>query len=115
MGRPEIAKKTQKSGDPSWMSPPPLSARSWRVRRRLAGKFYQRGRLVVLLLPGWRMYSGGGRNWLPRLKPDRPKNGSKRPSSVLTGLGSFSRVFGAQNECLGLGFPLAPKPCIFRA
>ena len=46
----------------------------------------------------------GGRSRLSRLKLERLENGSKRPSSVLTGLGSFSKVFGAQNECLGLGF-----------
>ena len=70
--------KMQKNGDPRWQPQPPLPARSWNVRRRrLAGKFYRRGRLVVLLLTGRRMYSGSGRNQLPRLKPDRPKNGSK--------------------------------------
>ena len=51
----------------------------------------------------------GGRSHLPRLKLERPENGSKRPSSVLMGLGSFCKVFGAQNECLGLGFSLARK------
>ena len=43
------------------------------------------------------VYGGGGQNRLPRLKPGRPKNGSKRPSLVLTCFGSFSRVFGVQN------------------
>ena len=65
--------------------------------------------LDVLLPSVWRVYSDGGRNWLLWLKLERPANGSKRPSLVLTGLGSFSRVFGDQSECLGLGFPLARK------
>ena len=55
------------------------------------------------------MHSDGGQNRLLRLKLELPENGSKRPSLVLTGLGSFFRVFGAQNECLGLGFHLARK------
>ena len=70
-------RKTPKSGNPKWPPPPPSLARSGRVRPRLAGKFYRRGLLVVLLLPVRRVYSGGFRNRLPRLKPDRPKNGSK--------------------------------------
>ena len=44
-------------------------------------KFYGQDRSVVVLLPVQCVYSSGGRNRLPRLKPDRPKNGSKRPSS----------------------------------
>ena len=82
-------RKTPKFGDPKWPSSPPSPTRSGRVRRLLAGKSYRSGRLVVLLLHGWRVYNGGGPNRLPRLKPDRPKNGSKRPSSVFTILGSF--------------------------
>ena len=65
--------------------------------------------LDVLLPPVRRVYSDGGRNRLLWLKLERPANWPKRPSLVLTGLGSFSRVFGAQSECLGLGFPLACK------
>ena len=72
-------------------------------------KFHQHDRLDVLLPPVWRMYSDGGRNQLLWLKVERHANGSKRPSLVLMGLGSFSRVFGAQSECLGLGFSLARK------
>ena len=94
-------RKMQKNGDPRWRPPQPLPARSGSVRWRLAGKFYWRGRLVVLLLPGWSMYSGGGQNRLPQLKLERPENGSKRPNSVVTILGSFFYGFGAQNECLG--------------
>ena len=72
-------------------------------------KFHRHDRLDVLLPPVLHVYSDGGRNQLLWLKLERPANGSKRPSLVLTGLGSFSRVFRAQIECLGLGFPLARK------
>ena len=72
-------------------------------------KFHRHDRLNVLLPPVQCVYSDGDRNQLLWLKLERPANGSKRPSLVLTGLGSFSSVFGAQSECLGLGFPLARK------
>ena len=84
-------------------------ARSGRVWLRPAVKFHRHDRLEVLLPPVWCMYSDSGRNRLLWLKLERPANGSKRPSLVLTGLRSFSRIFGAQSECLGLGFPLAHK------
>ena len=104
MGRPEMAEKHIKSGDPSLQPPPPSPARSGRVRRqRLDGKFYRQLRLDVLLLHGRRVNSSGGRNRLPRLKPDRSKNGSKRPSS------GFSGVFGFSLGFLGLDPYLAPK------
>ena len=82
-------RKKKKTGDPPW--PPPLRspARSERVWRRLAMKFGRQGRLTVLLLPSQRVYKGGGRNRLPRPKPDWPENGSKRPSSRSMVLGSF--------------------------
>ena len=102
--------KMQKKGDPRWRPQPPLPARSGNVRRqRLAGKFYRRARLVVLLLPGRRMYSGSGQNRLPRLKPDRPKNGSKRPNSGFWVFGVFSQVLGLKMSVLRLGFYLAHK------
>ena len=82
-------KKTVKSGDPMWRPPPCSLARSGRVRRRLAVKFHGQGRLVVALLPGWRVHQGGGRKRLPRPKPVWPENGSKRPSSGSTGFGEF--------------------------
>ena len=72
-------------------------------------KFHRHDRLDVLLPPVRRVYSKIGRNRLIWLKLERLANGSKWPSLVLTGLGSFSMVFGAQSECLGLGFPLARK------
>ena len=44
-----------------------------------------------LALPPWpARVQGWWRNRLPRLKPDWPENGSKRPSSESTGLGEFS-------------------------
>ena len=70
-------RKIEKSGDPPWRPPPRSQARSRCVRRRLAGKFYRRGRLALLLLPGRRVCKGGGRNRLPQPKPVWPKNGSK--------------------------------------
>ena len=72
-------------------------------------KFYGRLRLDVFLPHVLHVYSESGRNRLYLLKLERPTNGLKRPILVLTGLRSFSRVFGAQSECLGLGFPLARK------
>ena len=83
-------RKIAKSGDPRWLPPPRRSpARSGCVRRRLAMKFYRKGRLAVLLLPGQRMYQGGGRKRLPRPKPVWPKNGSKRPNLGSTSFGEF--------------------------
>ena len=101
--------KIGKSDDLPWRPPPCSPARSDRVRPRLAGKFYRRGRLTLLLLPGWRVCKGGGRNHLPRPKPVLPKNGSKRPSSGSTGFGEFSRVLEFKMSVLGLGFYLARK------
>ena len=87
-------RKMTKSGDPRWRLPPCLPARSERVRRQLAVKFHCDNHLVVALLPGRRVYSGGGRNRLPRMKPDRPENGSKRPSSGFSGFWDFLSGFG---------------------
>ena len=72
-------------------------------------KFYGRLCLDVLFLHVRRVYSESGRNRLLWLKLERPTNGLKRPILVLKGLRSFSSVFGAQNVCFGLGFPLARK------
>ena len=55
------------------------------------------------------MYNGGGRNRLPRLKLDRPKNGSKLPSSGFWVFGVFSRVLGLKMSVLGIGFYLERK------
>ena len=48
-------RKTSKSGDPPWRSPPLSLARSGHVRRWFAVKFGRQGRLVVALLPGRRV------------------------------------------------------------
>ena len=87
-------RKMTKSCDPRWRLQPCSPARSGRVRLRLVVKFHGDGRLVVGLLPGWRVYSSGGRNRLPRLKPDRPKNGPKRPNSGFSGFWDFLSGFG---------------------
>ena len=87
-------RKMTKSDDPRLRLPPCSPARSGRVRRRLAVKFHGDGRLVVVLLLGWRVYSSGCRNRLPRLKPDRPENGSKRPSSGFLGFWDFFYGYG---------------------
>ena len=96
--------KMKKTSDPLWRPPLGSSARSGRVWRRLAVKFCRQGHLALLLLPGRRVCKGGGRNRLPRPKPDWPENGSKRPSS-----GNFSRVLELKMSVLGLGFYLAGK------
>ena len=81
--------KIAKSGDPRWKPQSRSPARSGRIRRRLALKFYRQGLLVVLLLPGQRVYQGDGRKRLTRPKPVWPKNGSKRPNSGSIGFGEF--------------------------
>ena len=96
-------RKMTKSSDPRWRLSSCSLARSGGVRRRLAVKFHGDGHLVVLLLLGRRVYSGGGRNRLPRLKPDWPENGSKRPNS------GFSGFFGIFSLVLGLDPHLAHK------
>ena len=57
-------------------------------------KFYSQDPPVVALLPVQPVYSSGGRNRLPRLKPDRPKNASKLPSSGFSGFWDFLSGFG---------------------
>ena len=57
--------KTKKTDDPLWRPPPCSSARSERVRRRLAVKFGRQGHLALLFLPGRRVCKGGSRNRLP--------------------------------------------------
>ena len=86
-------KNQEITSDPQWPSPSP-SALSGRVRRGLAVKFYGQDRPVVALLPVRHVYSSGGRNRLPQLKPDRPKNGLKRPNSGFSGFGDFLSGFG---------------------
>ena len=83
------SRKTKKTSNPPWRPPPRWQARSGNVRRRLAVKFGQQGRLALLLLPGQCLCEGGGRNRLPQPKPDWPENGSKRPCLGFTGFGKF--------------------------
>ena len=66
-------RKKAKSDDSSWSSPPRLPARLERVRRRLVVKLCRQGRLAMILLPGRRVYPGGGRKCLPRPKHVWPK------------------------------------------
>ena len=87
-------RKMTKSDDPRWRLPPCSPAQFGRVRQRLAVKFHGDSRLVVTLLRGQRVYSSGGQNRLPLLKPDRPKNWSKRPSSGFSGFWDFLSGFG---------------------
>ena len=79
--------KMTKSGNLRWRLPPCSQARSGRVWRRLTVKFHGDGCLVVALLLGRHVYSSGGRNRLPRLKPDRPEMGQ---NDLVRGF----RVFG---------------------
>ena len=102
-------RKTKKTSDPPWRSPPRSPARSVLVRRRFAVTFGRQGRLTLLFLPGRRVCKVGGINHLPRLKPDWPENGSKQPSSGPRVLGNFSRVLKLKMSVLGLGFYLARK------
>ena len=82
-------RKTAKSDDPRWRPPPRSSTRSGRVQQQLTVKFCHKGCLAVLLLPGRRMYQGGGRKCLPLPKPVWPKNWSKRLNSGSTGFREF--------------------------
>ena len=81
MGRPGMAEKQQNL----------MTHRGGNrlVRRRLAVKIFRQGLLAVLLLPGRRVYQGGGQKSLPRPKPVWPENESKRPSSGSIGFGKF--------------------------
>ena len=89
MGRPGMAEKMKKTCDPRWLPSPHWPAGSGRVRRRLAMKFGRRGHLTLPFLPSQRVCKGGGRNRLPRLKPNWPESKSKRPNLGSTGLGEF--------------------------
>ena len=102
-------RKTVKSDDPRWPPPPRSPTRSRCVRWRFAVKFHGQGRLVVAFLPGWRVHQEGGRKSLPRVKPNWPENGSKRPNSGPRVVGNFSRVLKLKMSVLGLGFYLASK------
>ena len=106
-------RKMQKTSEPRWRPLPPLPARSERFRRRLAENFYRKLRLVAVLLHGRRVRKVGGRIRLPRLKPERPENGSKRPSSVFKVLGSFSRVLELKMSVLGTRVPFGTQSYVY--
>ena len=57
-------------------------------------KFYFQDHQMVALLPVQLVYSSSGQNRLPRLKPDRPKNGLKRPNSGFLVFRDFLLGFG---------------------
>ena len=82
----------ERSGDPraTVAAAAASSARSNRVRLRLAGKFYRRDHQKVEHLPGRRVLQVDGRWCLLWSKTPRLANGSKRPNSVFTILESFS-------------------------
>ena len=107
-GRSPRVHEVNPGRDPSRL-PPCSQARSGRVRRRLAVKFYGQDRPMVVHLPVLHVYSSGGRNRLPRLKPDRLKNGSKRPSS------EFSCFFGFSLGFWGWILTWHPKLGLYRA
>ena len=110
-GRYELAwngRKIEKSGNPLWWPPPRSPSRSWRVRR-LAVKFGRQGRLAVILLPGRRVYKGGGRSRLPRQKPIGLKTGRNDPVRGSRSWGVFLGFLELKVSVLGLGFYLARK------
>ena len=104
-------RKMVKSDNPPWPPPPRSPTRSGRVWRRFVVKFHGQGHLVVALLPGRRVYQGGGRKRLPLPKPVWLENESKRPSSGSTGFGEFFFLgfLELKMSVLGLGFYLARK------
>ena len=111
-------KNLEITSDPRWPPPPLRQPDPGASDGGPTVKFHRHDHLDVLLPPVLCVYSDIGRNQLLWLKLERPANWSKRPTLVLMGLGSFSRVFGvfgAQSECLGLGFLWHAKLCIYRA
>ena len=59
---PKNCRKSQNSGEKMVKPVSGLPARSWRIRRRLAVKFYGRHRPAVAHLVVWRLYSNS-RRW----------------------------------------------------
>ena len=72
-------------------------------------KLCRQVRLIVLLLPGRRVYQGGGRKYLPRPKPVWPETGQYDLVRGPQVLGNFSRVLELKMSVWGLGFYLACK------
>ena len=74
--------KSQKSGDKTVQPPSGSPARSRRIRRQLAVKFYGRHRPVVAHLMVWRVYSNSGRWCLVLFNLPRRTNGQNDPTRV---------------------------------
>ena len=102
-------RKKAKSDDPKLWPRPRSTARSRCIRRQLTVKFRRQGHLVVLLLPGQRIYQRGFRKRLPRPKPVWPKNWSKCSIRVPQVLRNFCRVLVLKMSVLELGSYLARK------
>ena len=78
----ENGRKSQKSGDKTVQPPSGSPARSRRVRRRLAVKFYGRHRPVVAHFMVRRVYSNNGRWCLVWFNLPRRANGQNDPTRV---------------------------------
>ena len=102
---PKNGRKSQKSGDKMVQPPSDSPARSRRVRRWLAVKFYGRHRSVVAHLIVRCVYSNSGRWCLVWFNLPRRANGQNDPTQSRFGE-LLSRVFGAQKVSWGLGFHL---------
>ena len=102
---PENGRKSQKSGDKTVQPSSGSPARSRRVRRRLAVKFYDRHRPVVAHLMVRRVYSNSCRWCLVWFNLPRRANGHNDPTRSRFGE-LLPRVFGAQKVSWGLGFHL---------
>ena len=98
---PEITK----SDDKTVQSPSGSPARSRRIRRRLAVKFYGRHRPEVAHLMVQSVYSKNGRWCLVWFNLPRRTNGQNDPTRSRFGE-LLPRVFGAQKVSWGLGFHL---------
>ena len=75
-------RKSQKSGDKTVQPPSGSPARSRRIRRRLAVKFYGRHRPVLAHLMVWRVYSNSGWWCLVWFNLPRRTNGQNDPTRV---------------------------------
>ena len=102
---PENSRKSRKPDDKTVQPPSGSLARSRRVRRRLAVKFYGRHRPAVAHLMVRRVYSNSRRWCLVWFNLPRRGNGQNDPTRSWFGE-LLPRVFGAQKVSWGLGFHL---------
>ena len=86
--------KTKKTGDPPVAAAAAFAGPIREHPAAVGSEIWPKRSPHLAFLPGRRVCKDGGRNRLPRLKPDWPKNGSKRPNSGSTGLGEFFSGFG---------------------